>query len=31
LLGLLTAAYGTSRQFAAAQHSGHFRGEADIH
>ena len=27
---LLTAAYGTSRQFAATQHIGRFRGEADM-
>ena len=31
LLHVLRSGSGTSRQFAAAQHSGHFRGEADIH
>jgi hypothetical protein len=30
LLRLLTAASGTSRQFAATQHFGRFRSEADI-
>jgi hypothetical protein len=30
LLHLLTAASGTSRQFAATQHFGRFRSEADI-
>jgi hypothetical protein len=30
LLHLLAAGYGTSRQFAATQHFGRFRSEADI-